>query len=119
MDRLVLKGIRASGVHGVLESERQSRQPIEVSLAIEADLAAAGRTDDLDRTIDYSQVAAEVSRIVREESFSLIEALAERIADTVLLDSKVVAVDVEVLKLRPDVTARLSSASVQIRRSRR
>lgn len=117
MDRLVLSGIKASGIHGVLESERDSHQPFEIDLVIEMDLKAASESDDLGLTIDYSQVAAEVSRIVREENFGLIEALASRIADAVLTDERISAVEVEVRKLRPEVEARLSYAAVQIRRS--
>ncbi|RIK09290.1 MAG: dihydroneopterin aldolase [Acidobacteria bacterium] len=117
MDRLVLSGIKVSGIHGVLDSERVSHQPFEINLVIETDLSAAANADDLGLTIDYSQVAAEVSRMVREESFGLIEALASRIADAVLADDRISAVEVEVRKLRPEVEARLSYAAVQIRRS--
>lgn len=117
MDRLVLSGIKASGIHGVLDSERDSSQPFEINLAIEADLTAASASDDLGLTIDYSRVAADVSRIVREETFGLIEALASRIAEAVLADSRISAVEVEVRKLRPEVEARLSYAAVQIRRT--
>lgn len=116
MDKLVLSGIKASGIHGVLDSERDSHQPFEINLGIELDLNAASESDDLDLTIDYSQVAAEVSRIVREENFRLIESLASRIAKAVLADERISAVEVEVRKLRPEVEARLSYAAVQIRR---
>lgn len=116
MDKIVLTGIRSSGIHGAYDSERERSRPFEVNLTVEVDLALACETDQLSNTVDYSRLASEAARIVREGRFNLIEALASRIADVVLSDPRVVAVEVEVCKFLPEVEARLSKAAVRIRR---
>ena len=117
-DRIELRGLRVLGVHGVLPEEQVRAQPFEVDLDVDADLAAAGKSDALDDTLDYGSVAEVVARIVGEERFALIERLAQRIAESVLDDPRARAVTVTVRKLRPPVAVDLASAGVRITRSR-
>ena len=51
-DRITLSSMRFEGHHGVTDDERALPQPLEVDLEVEADLARAGRTDDVVDTID-------------------------------------------------------------------
>ena len=119
MDRILLRGLRVVGTHGVLAEEQSRAQPFEVDLVLHADLSAAAASDDLGDTVDYGAVAGLAERVVREEHFALLERLAGRIADAVLaLDERIAGVDVTVTKLRPPVPVDLSSAAVRIVRSR-
>ena len=52
-DRIELRGLRVSGICGVLPEEQQRAQPLEVDVDIVADLTAASRSDDLADTADY------------------------------------------------------------------
>ena len=105
------------GAHGALPEEQDRVQPFEVDLDLSADLTAAGRTDDLDDTVDYGAVVAAVQQVVAGERHRLLERLATRIADDVLaLDDRVTAVTVTVRKLRPPVPVDLASAGVTITR---
>ncbi|BEU88443.1 hypothetical protein TAMA11512_19070 [Selenomonas sp. TAMA-11512] len=72
------------GCHGVLSEEKENRQPFVVDLVMMLDLRRAGRTDDLSSTVSYADVYARIRRMVEEERFALIEALAEAIADDLL-----------------------------------
>ena len=56
-DRIQLRGIRATGIHGVLPEERVRPQPFEVDLDLWVDLATAGASDRLDDTVDYAGIA--------------------------------------------------------------
>ncbi|HEY1428572.1 MAG TPA: dihydroneopterin aldolase [Candidatus Tumulicola sp.] len=98
MDRIRLRGIRAYGKHGVFEYERERAAPFDIDLAVELELANAARSDDLADTLDYAALHARVVRIVRYESYALLERLAAEIADAVLSDPRVRAVDVTVAK---------------------
>ena len=118
-DRIELRGLRAVGVHGALPEEQVRAQPFEVDLDVEADLRTAGSTDDLADTIDYGALATAVERVVSGERFTLLERLAERIAEEVCADGRVRAVTVTVRKLRPPVPVDLASAAVRITRRRR
>jgi 7,8-dihydroneopterin aldolase/epimerase/oxygenase len=63
-DRILLSGLRVRGHHGVLPHEAQIGQVFVVDLELAVDLAAAGRADDLDRTVDYGSLAGRVAELV-------------------------------------------------------
>jgi dihydroneopterin aldolase len=117
-DTVELRGLRALGVHGALPEEQTRAQPFEVDLDVEADLAAAGRSDRLEDTIDYGGLSEAVAKVVSGERFQLLERLAERIAEVVLDDGRVERVTVTVRKLRPPVPVDLATAGVRITRAR-
>lgn len=118
MDRIELRGLRVVGTHGALAEEQVRAQPFEVDLDVELDLSTAGRTDALDDTLDYGGLADRVTSIVASERHVLLEKLATRIADEVLHDERVTAVEVVVRKLRPPVPVDLDTAGVRLRRER-
>ncbi len=118
MDRIELRGLRASGYCGVLPEETQRPQPLEVDVVLEADLARAGTTDALDDTVDYGAVCSIIERVITTERFALLERLAERLAEVALSDERAEAVTVSVRKLRPPVAQQLDTAGVTIRRTR-
>ena len=114
MDRIELRGLRALGTHGALPEEQVRAQPFEVDLDVFADLAGAGRSDELADTIDYGGLAEAVARVVEGERHALLERMAERIAETACADPRVASVTVTVRKLRPPVPVDLVSAAVTI-----
>jgi len=116
VDRILISGIRELGVHGVLPEEQTRPQPFEVNVELAVDLEAAGDSDDLDDTVDYSAVCEAVSRVVASEKYRLLERLATRIAEVCCADPRVRGVTVEVRKLRPPVRALLDSVGVRIER---
>lgn len=119
VDVIELRGLRALGFCGALPEEQERRQPFEVDLDVEADLSAAGLSDELGDTIDYGALCAQVESVVVDERFTLMERLAQRIAEVVLADQRIDAVTVVVRKLRPPVPQQLETSGVRIRRSNR
>ena len=117
-DRITLSSMRFEGHHGVTDEERALPQPLEVDLEVEADLARAGRTDDVVDTIDYGPLVTLVGGIVERNSFRLLESIAATIADRVLGATTAAAVTVRVRKLAVPVEADLDWAQVEIRRER-
>ena len=119
-DRIALRGLRLVGTHGVLPEEQERAQPFEVDVEIVADLAAAGRSDALDDTIDYGAVVGVVAEVVGGEHSDLLEHLAQRIADATFAVAGDAAFEVAVTvrKLRPPVPYDLAVSEVAIRRRR-
>lgn len=118
MDFVVLRGIRAVGLHGVLAEEQSRAQPFEVDVSVGLDLSAAAASDDLADTIDYGALAEQVAGVITGESHRLLERVAGRVAELVLADPRVGEVVVSVRKLRPPVAVDLAHAEVTITRSR-
>ena len=117
-DRVVLRGLRGYGRHGVLESERRLGQTFLVDLCVELDTRTAADTDDVSHTVDYGDVARVVLDIVEGEPVALLETLAQRICDAILAHDLVQAVDVTVHKPSAPVQAPFDDIAVAIRRTR-
>ncbi|MCA1715821.1 MAG: dihydroneopterin aldolase [Actinobacteria bacterium] len=118
-DRILLEGMIFHGRHGTLPAERELGQPFVVDIELRLDLQAAGLSDDLTRTVDYSEVHRRAKEIVEGPPVSLTETVAERIAGTVLEDYPTVqAVRVKVAKpnVRLDDTVLTGSAVEVLRR---
>jgi len=116
VDTIEASGIRACGRHGVLPEEQARAQPFEVDLRLEVDLAAAAASDRLEDTVDYGPLTVAVARIVEDESYRLVERLADRIAGLCLSLSGVQSVEVSVRKLRPPVPVLVASVGVTLHR---
>ncbi|MSQ23341.1 MAG: dihydroneopterin aldolase [Chloroflexi bacterium] len=108
------------GHHGVLPEEQKLGQRYEVDLEVRSDLQAAGLTDDLDATLNYSELYRTTESIIVGSPRRLIEALAERIATAVLERfGSAQSVVVRVRKLHPPIEgAFLESSEVEIERWR-
>ena len=119
MDKIILKEIRFHGYHGVAEAERQIGQKYEIDAELMYDLSAAGKTDDLSHTINYAAVVRLLIGIGTQQSFQLIEALAETLASEILDRFPVDEVGLTVRKLLPPVEQMLTYVSVEIHRKRK
>lgn len=98
MDVIQLTGIRCYGYTGYLQEERVLGQWFEVDLRMSVDLAPAGKSDEIEDTLDYRSVIAAVKDIISTAKFALIEKLAEKILTTVLDFDKVQQVELKLHK---------------------
>jgi dihydroneopterin aldolase len=117
-DRIFLVGMRFFGYHGALPEERERGQEFVVDVEVEADLAAAGRSDALGDTVDYREVYEAARAVTTGLPRQLLEAVAEEIASRVLALAGVGAVVVRVRKPRPPLPGPLEYSAVEVRRSR-
>ena len=116
-DRILLTGLTFYGYHGDAPEERVLGQRFVVDLALTLNLEPAGRSDDLNQTINYSEVYRLVRDIVEGPPCNLIEAVAERIADAILANTPARAVTVRVEKPWAPVKGMVAGAvAVEIRR---
>ncbi len=117
-DRVVLTGLRVIGRHGVLPHERRDGQQFLLDLTVWIDLDAASRSDELADTLDYAALAGRAAEIVAGPPCNLIETVGGRIADAVMEDLRVHAVEVTVHKPDAPIPHELADVAVVIRRSR-
>lgn len=117
-DRIELRGLRFSAAHGALPEEAVQPQPFEVDLDLLVDLRPAGRSDQLSETVDYGELSEAVRSVMEGPHASLLEHLAEEVADRVLAAAgpRAVGVVVAVRKLRPPLPLDMASAAVRITR---
>ena len=115
-DRLVIERLEFQGYCGVSEREREIPQPMAVDLELFFDMRLAAATDDVAHTVDYTQVADRALAIAQTERFRLLEALAERLAQAILEQFPLSAVELWVRKLKPPVHGVRESTGARITR---
>ncbi|MDJ0636462.1 MAG: dihydroneopterin aldolase [Xenococcaceae cyanobacterium MO_188.B29] len=99
MDSIEVIGIRAYGYTGYLPEEQVLGQWFEVDLVLWLDLTSAGKSDNIDETLDYRQAIDLVKQQITTAKFALIEKLAATIAEEILRIKKVEKVQVKLSKL--------------------
>lgn len=117
-DKILIEGIEFYGYHGDLPEERELGQRYVVDLALTVDCSRAGRSDQIEETVDYAAVAKRVDEIGRKEQYHLIEGLAERIAEVILKEFAPEGIRVRVSKPAPPIPITLREVSVEIFRER-
>ncbi|MGD0194285.1 MAG: dihydroneopterin aldolase [Candidatus Dormibacteria bacterium] len=116
-DLLVLEGMSFYGYHGETQAERTLGNRFHVDVELRMELAQAGRTDDIADTVDYSRAFNLVREVVEDQQYSLIEAIAARIAASLLAEPGVDSVKVKVGK-QPPIAGAIDRCSVIIERFR-
>lgn len=119
VDKVELKGMEFFGYHGCMKEERAIGQRFYVDVIMYLDLAPAGKSDDLKKTVNYADVFAEVRAIVEGEPYTLLEAVAERIAEVLLEKYPLIErLKVTVHKPYAPIPGKFADAAVTIRRAR-
>lgn len=119
MDKIRIEQIACYGYHGVFPEENKLGQRFYVDVELGLDLRPAGRSDELERSVNYAEVGKMIQHIVEHERYQLIEALAERIASKILDTYTIVdETTVRIVKPHPPVNLHFSGASVEIYRKR-
>jgi 7,8-dihydroneopterin aldolase/epimerase/oxygenase len=118
-DRIELRGLAVRGNHGVFDHERRDGQDFLVDVTVWIDQAAAAASDQLSDTYDYGVLAQRAAAIVGGPARNLIETVAAEIAEDVMADERVHAVEVVVHKPQAPIPLTFADVAVVARRSRR
>jgi dihydroneopterin aldolase len=118
-DRIEIRDLRVLGRHGVLPEEQEREQPFSIDIVATVDLGPAQQIDQLADTVDYGQLAQVAAEVVATRNYRLLEALAGRLAEALLItDPRLERVEVVVRKLRPPLPLDVASTGVRVQRSR-
>jgi 7,8-dihydroneopterin aldolase/epimerase/oxygenase len=116
MDTIFLEQVFVQTKLGVPEWERLKPQTIILDIEICYDLSKSCQSDRIEDTIDYGQVVARIRETLHENSFKLVEALAEHICQLILKEFDAQKIKIKVSK--PHVLADLKSLGIIIERNR-
>lgn len=117
-DRITLTGLRVRGRHGVYDFERADGQDFVLDVVLELDLATAARSDRVEDTVHYGELADRLAAIVAGEPVNLIETLADRLVAECLTDPRVAAATVTVHKPQAPIPHQFADVSVTLTRRR-
>ena len=119
MDKIILKDMVFYAYHGVNSEENIQGQRFAVDMELLLDLQQAGQSDAIEDTVSYAQIYKLTAKIVTENVFKLLEALAEKIAGEILDKfDQVQEINVTVKKPQAPVNGMFDYFGVEIRRSR-
>ena len=118
-DKIRLVNMSFYGYHGVHSEERRMGKKFAIDVELTLDLQPAGSTDDLIHTIDYAAVYGLIREIEGSKQYSLLEALAEDIAQRLLERFPAQQVIVRTRKSEVPVGGLMDYAEVEITRTRR
>ena len=118
-DRILVGGIKFHAYHGLTKLERQVGVRCSIDVEMSLDLKAAAASDSLEDTIDYRTVHDLVLSVGKNgRSYHLIEALAGRIAESILHEFPISEVTVRVRKETPVLDGIVDYVGVEITRQR-
>ncbi|KAL3623466.1 hypothetical protein CASFOL_032282 [Castilleja foliolosa] len=118
-DKLVLRGLKFHGYHGVKPEERKLGQKFLIDVDAWMDLREAGNSDSLTDTISYTAIYSIVKDVVEGAPHNLLESVAQQIATAVLSKyTQVSAVRIQVGKPHVAVLGQVDYLGVEIVRHR-
>ncbi len=118
MDCLYIEDLEVFANHGMFEEEVNLGQKFLVSARFFFDSSAAGKKDDLNLSVNYADVCADITNWMKTNRCRLIETVAERLAAKLLKDLPIVR-EVEVTVKKPWAPIGLPVECVGITISRR
>lgn len=99
MDIIFLHDFKAKTLIGIYPWERMVPQTIQLELEIALPTSRACQSDNIEDALNYALIIERINKILTENHFFLLEALAEHIAQTILTEFKSPWVKVSVAKL--------------------
>ena len=116
MDQVFINDLIARGIIGVNDREREQPQEISINIVLFVNLHEAGRSDNLEDSVNYRTVAKMVLTHTETAQRQTVEALAADIARLCLEQPGVQQVRVRIEK--PGAVRFSRSVGVEIERSR-
>jgi len=117
-DIIHLRGLAFFGYHGVMLEENVLGQKFIVDVDLYLNLRKPGLSDQVGDTINYAEVYEKIKAVVTGERYSLLERLAQRIADQILEGFLCNSVRVEVHKPEAPIPGIFEDVSVEIWREK-
>lgn len=119
MDKIHLQGMEFYAYHGVFEEENRLGQRFRVNLVLEADLKPAAAEDDVEKSVNYAEAFEAVKEAVENQTYRLVETIAEKIAETIFERFNIVEqLHVKVIKPDPPIPGHYDHVAIEMTRTR-
>ena len=99
MDIIFIHELKIKALIGIYPWERKVAQTIQLDMEIALPTSKACQTDNFKDALDYASIVKRINESLSQKQFSLLEALAEHIAQIILTEFKSSWTKVSVAKL--------------------
>jgi len=115
-----IKGATFYGYHGVMSEEQSVGGKFEADVDIYTTFIDAAKKDSLRGTIDYHKVYKVLYHLALEQKYYLIEAVANKIADELLINfTSIDKISVRVRKNNPPLGGVVDCVEVEVLKERK
>lgn len=116
MAKITLANIGLVGHHGYHDAEKELGQRFELDVELHTNIQEAARSDKLTDTVNYEAIYKVIDKVVRQDRFSLLEALASDIAGSILEQFPVVGIVVRIRKANVPRCPGLGYVEIEVKR---
>ncbi len=117
MDRITISDLEVFAFHGVLKEENSLGQKFLISAELYMDVSEAAKDDDITKSINYADVCKNIDIFLKNNTFKLIETMADRLARHLLISYKILnEVCIKVKKPWAPILMTLDTVSVSVSR---
>lgn len=119
MDDIIrIRNLETFGNHGLIPEENVLGQKFFISADVYTSTRQAGKKDNLKQSIHYGEVCREIDSFIRQNTFKLIEKVAENLAEHLLLTYPLMTgIKLEIKKPWAPIGLPLDFVSIEITRS--
>ena len=112
--KIRLNNIQLYGWHGVSDDEKRIGQEFEVDVEILLNLTSSIASDDIKKTVDYSELYRFIVSKFSEKKYNLIETLAHNITMSILKEFLVKSCKVSIRKPSAPIDGILDTVEVEV-----
>jgi dihydroneopterin aldolase len=109
-----ISGLSLYTHHGVTAAEQEIGQRLLIDLRLEVGEVDATVTDLVEDTVDYGEVCNKVALVAQQRNYRTLERLGTAIADRLLADYNLEAVEVKCIKPEPPIALPVDEVSVTV-----
>ncbi len=118
MDKIQVKALKVFAHHGVYPEESAQGQDFLVNVTLYTDTRPAGKSDDLEQSVDYGELCLFIDRYMKKHTYKLLESVTENLAREILLRYREAAsIEISVSKPHAPIPLPFEDVSVSIKRS--
>ena len=116
--RITLSDMAIVGFHGHLAAEKELGQRFELDCDLFCDIEAPGESDRLSDAVNYEKVYRLIEKVVTEDKFNLLEALATDIVEAIYEQFDVEGVTLRIRKPHIPYCPNLGHVEIEVERGR-
>jgi dihydroneopterin aldolase len=115
-NKIFIRDLKLKMNVGILPREQGRKTPVIVSATVELDPDRRWSRDKIEETVSYADIAVIVKKVSALRHYNLLEVFLEAVADELLANEKIIAVELSAEK--PRIIKDTESAGVRISRTK-